>query len=50
MKNDTMEDKKDSREIKKQKQEQKRSNEEMATWGIGKGLKKKGRDRSDLRS
>ncbi len=41
MKNDLMEDFKDSQEIRKQKEEQKTLKEDMTAWEFGKGLKKK---------
>ena len=50
MKNDLTEDLKDAKEIKKQKEEQKRTKEEMATWELGKGIKKKEGNKNGLRS
>ncbi len=50
MKNDATEDLKDTQEIKKQKEEQKRTKEEMATWELGKGIKKKEGNKNGIRS
>ena len=48
MKNDVKEDLKDVQEVKKQKEEQKRSKEDMATWELGKGVKKKEENKSGI--
>lgn len=52
MKNDLIEDLKDSQEIEKQKEEQKerkQPKEDMATWEFGKGVNKKKVNESGLR-
>ncbi len=50
MRNDATEDLKDTQEIKKQKEEQKRTKEEMTTWELGKGIKKKEGNKNGIRS
>ncbi len=50
MKNDSLEDAKDSQEIKKQKQEQNRSTETMSKWEFGKGLIKNKDEKPNVRN